>query len=60
MINALFTRTINVTVFCTVQKWVQCNRMVLFTHTIKKIKDAAYKNSDIDGTCKQALIFLFK
>ena len=30
--------------------------MVLFTITVKKIKDAAYKNGDVDGTCKQAFI----
>ena len=29
--------------------------MVLFTHNPKKIKGAAQKNVDIDGTCKQAL-----
>ena len=31
--------------------------MVLFTHIVKqiKIKDAAYKNDDIDGTCKRTL-----
>ena len=26
-----------------------------FTHNIKKIKVAAHKNGDVDGTCKQAL-----
>ena len=29
--------------------------MVLFTHNVKKIKGAVYKNGDVDGTCKQAL-----
>ena len=29
--------------------------MVLFTHIIKKIKGAAYKNGDVDGTCKRSL-----
>ena len=28
--------------------------MVLFTHNIKKIKGAAHKNCDVDGTCKWA------
>ena len=28
--------------------------MVPFTHTIKKIKDAAHKKGDVDGTCKRA------
>ena len=27
--------------------------MVLFTHNVKKIKGAADKNGDVDGTCKQ-------
>ena len=29
--------------------------MVLFTRNVKKIKGAAHKNSDVDGTCKKAL-----
>ena len=29
--------------------------MVLFTRNAKKIKGAAYKNGNIDGTCKRAL-----
>ena len=29
--------------------------MVPFTHIVKKIKGAAHKSGDIDGTCKQAL-----
>ena len=29
--------------------------MVLFTHAVKKIKDVAHKNGDVDGTCKQVL-----
>ena len=28
--------------------------MVLFTCNIIKIKGAAYKNGDVDGTCKRA------
>ena len=28
--------------------------VVLFTHDVKKSKNAAHKNGDIDGTCKQA------
>ena len=28
--------------------------MVLFTHNVKKIKVAAHKNGDVDGTCKQS------
>ena len=31
--------------------------MVLFTHNLKKIKGTAYRNGDVGGTCKQALIF---
>ena len=31
--------------------------MVLkFTRSVKKIKDAAYKNDDVDGTCKRAFL----
>ena len=30
--KAFFIRTVKVTVFCTVWKWVQCIPMVLFTH----------------------------
>ena len=29
--------------------------LVLLTRNVKKIKDAAHKNDDIDGTWKQAL-----
>ena len=29
--------------------------MVLFTYSVKKIKGAAHKNGDIDGTCEQIL-----
>ena len=29
--------------------------MVLFTHAVKRIKDVAHENGDVDGTCKQAL-----
>ena len=34
--------------------------MVLFTSSIKKIKGAAYRNCDVDGTCKPALITVRK
>ena len=27
--------------------------MVLFTRNVKKIKDAAHKNDDVDGTCNE-------
>ena len=49
-----FTRTVNVTVFVSL-KWVQCNPNVLFTHSVKNIKGAAHKNSDVEGMCKQDL-----
>ena len=48
-----FTRTVNITVFRTIQKWVQCSPMVLFTHTVKRIK------GDVDGTCERALSLCF-
>ena len=32
--------------------------MVLFTHNVKKMKDAAHKNGDVDGTRKRPLILL--
>ena len=32
--------------------------MVLFTHNVKKIKDATYKNGNIYGTCKRGLIYV--
>ena len=38
--------------FCTIQQYVQCNPMVTFIHNDKKIKGAAHKNVDVDGTCK--------
>ena len=34
---------------------VQCSLKVLFTHNVKKIKDAVHSNGDIDGTCKRSL-----
>ena len=34
--------------------------MVLRTHDINKIKGAAYKNSDVDGTCKRFLNDVWK
>ena len=38
-------------------KWFQRSAMVLkFTRSVKKIKDAAYKNDDVDGTCKRAFL----
>ena len=33
--------------------------MAPFTHTVKKIKGAAYKNGDIDGMCKWPLAHTF-
>ena len=33
---------------------VHCSPMVLFTPDVKRIKAAAYKNYDVDGTYKQA------
>ena len=30
--------------------------MVLFTHDVKKIKGAAHKNGDVDGTRKRSLL----
>ena len=41
------------------EKWVQHNPMVLFTHDVKKIRDAAHKNSDVDGMCKRAFKRMF-
>ena len=29
--------------------------MLPFKYTVKKIKDAAHKNRDVDGTCKRSL-----
>ena len=49
----MFTRTVKVIVFCTVSKWVQCISMALFTHNAWKIKGAAHKNGEVDGTCKK-------
>ena len=34
--------------------------MVLFTSSIRKMKGAAHKNCDVDGTCKPALITVRK
>ena len=39
----------------TVQKWVQCIPMVLFTHDVKKIKSAADKKCLKNATCKRSL-----
>ena len=53
-LQASFTRTVRVTSAGTIQKWVGCSPVVLFTHNIKKkIKGAASKSSDIDGMCKR-------
>ena len=45
---------ITVTIFRTVQKWVQCRPVELFTHNVKKINGAAHKKGDVNGTCKRA------
>ena len=50
--------TVNITVPFAVQKWVQCNPMVLFRLDVKKIKGAAHKNSDVDGVCKRVLTYV--
>ena len=34
--------------------WVQYSLMVLFTNNVKKIKDVAHKNAEVDGTCKRS------
>ena len=34
-------------------KMVECSRMVLFTHNIKKIKGAAHKNGDVGSMCER-------
>ena len=34
----------------------KCSPMVLFTRNVKEIKDATWKNGDIDGMCKQSLM----
>ena len=36
-------------------EWVHCSHIVLFICNVKKIKGAAHKNSDVDGTCKRDL-----
>ena len=56
--DALFTRTVKATVFCTVPKWVYGIVMVLFTQNVWKIEGATRKNGDVDGTCKQTLILI--
>ena len=38
-------------------KWVQLNLIMLFTHNVKKIKSAAHKNGDADGTCVNEPLF---
>ena len=45
--QGLFTRTVNVTVFLPFK-----NAIHMQSHNVKKIKDAAYKYGDTDGTCK--------
>ena len=51
-LKVLFSCTVNVTVFRTVQKGVQCSPIVLFTHNVIKFKGAVHKNGDVDDTCK--------
>ena len=49
-----FTHTVNVNVFFSVLKWTPLSPMVLFIHSIKKIKGTADQNNcDFGGTCKQ-------
>ena len=50
-----FARTVKVNSFRTIQKWVQCNPMVLFTPNVHKMKGVTNKNGDIDSTCTRAL-----
>ena len=61
--KGVFTRTAKVTVFLNGLKWVQCIPVVLFTHNryvyvvitlkyVKKIKGAADKIGDLNGTCE--------
>ena len=50
----LFTRTINVTIFVPFENGFN-SPMALFIPDVKKIKGAAHKNGDVDGTCKRVL-----
>ena len=55
MCKASFTRTFNATTPSTVQKWVQCSPMMLFTHNINKIKGAAHKTVTLTVHVNEAL-----
>ena len=37
--------------FLTVYKWVECIRLVLFTHNFEKIKSVCDKNGKFSGKC---------
>ena len=50
-----FTRIITVTIFGTIENWVQYSTAVLFTPNAKKIKSADHKTGDAGGMCKQDL-----
>ena len=53
----LFTRTVKVTVFVTVLKWVERISVELFTSKdVKKMKGAANKNGDFNRMCEQTLM----
>ena len=56
--KGLFTRTIKVIIFLTVQKWMEYIFTVMFTHDIKiheKIKGAADKNGHVNVSVNKAL-----
>ena len=50
-----FIRTVKVTVFLAVLKWVECILMVLFTHDVKKVKDVADINGSFNGAYEWTL-----
>ena len=37
-------------------KWVLCSPKALFTYNVRKIKGAAYRKGEVDGTCKRDII----
>ena len=51
---ALFILNVFCSVFLTIKKWVECISSVLFTHSIKNIKDASDRNGEKNVTCEQA------
>ena len=37
-------------------KWIECNHVVLFAHTVTRVKSATLENGKFYGKCKQGLI----